>query len=102
MVPRKAFMCRKSLISLCCNMVDAPPALAWPGSDLVAADLQDVPRVLCLIRTDWRNENGRNLLTAAEFLRLLQEQSSTRVHDFCGRLKLDVLVVDVWMLGLRC
>jgi hypothetical protein len=95
MVPQEAFMRSESLISLGGDMVDAPPARAGPGSDLVAADLQDVPRVLGLIRTDWRNENGRNRRTAAEFLRLLQEQRLTRAHDSSGRLEVDVLVTGV-------
>jgi hypothetical protein len=95
MVPQPTFMHSESLISLDSDTIDAPPPRPGPGSDLVAADLQDIPRVLGLIRADWKDENGRNRRTAAEFLRLLQDQQRTRAHDSSGRLEVDVLVTGV-------
>ena len=95
MVPRDAFMRSESLLSLDSDMVDPPPPRPGPGSDAVAADLRDIPRVLGLIRADWKDENGRNRRTAAEFLRLIQEQLRERAKDPGGRLEVDVLVTGV-------
>ena len=95
MVPHADFIRSESLISLASDMIDPPPPRPGPGSDLVAADLHDIPRVLGLIRADWKDENGRNRRTAAEFLRLIQEQLRERARDPGGRLEVDVLVTGV-------
>ena len=72
MVSKEAFTVGESLIPLLGDMVEAPPPSTVP--DRVALDLQDIPRVLSLVRADWKEENGRNRRTAAELFRMIKEQ----------------------------
>mmetsp|Transcript_74697 Transcript_74697/g.200059 ORF Transcript_74697/g.200059 Transcript_74697/m.200059 type:complete len:1216 (+) Transcript_74697:161-3808(+) len=99
MVPRDNFLKSDSLISLESDLVDPPPPRRGLKVDRVEADLRDIPRVLELVRADWKSENGRNRRTAAEFYRLLQEQLQERAQEQDqgngGRLEVDVLVTGV-------